>query len=367
MRSKTRTCWYVLSAILTVVAVCGIVTVCFAAEQTKERSATDTASGNSKCYVCHPGLKTEQITTNHLSMGITCDQCHGPSIEHMHDEMLMTEPDLLFGRAEVQKMCSNPSCHPPGGDRVVYGRQDHKNTKAVEDFFKKWRGRTRANGRAVSADSVCTDCHGTHNVDKPIQTQSDQEQPADWIPLFNGNDLDGWRHAGGASWTVERGRLIAAPPPAGGADLFTGAEYNDYQLAVTFRATWPVQAGIWLRHTKARPGPRIEICERKEPAAFTGTISVPGKGLALVNLRSGLVDRESWNTIAAKVEGRRAQVWLNGEEIGAVRIDGPAKGNIGLHIEKHPASKTTQLEVRELLVQPLKQAEQSAESSAGSE
>ncbi|MHC4560762.1 MAG: family 16 glycoside hydrolase, partial [Planctomycetota bacterium] len=114
------------------------------------------------------------------------------------------------------------------------------------------------------------------------------------------------------------------------------------------RATWPIHAGIWLRGADSKNGPRIEIFDSK--MAFTGSVLVPGKGLALVNLRGDLVDRESWNTISVKVQGDRIQVWLNGEEIGAVRAAGPAKGKIGLFIEKHPGSKSAELCIREVLI-----------------
>jgi hypothetical protein len=84
--------------------------------------------------------------------------------------------------------------------------------------------------------------------------------------------------------------------------------------------------------------------------AFTGSVLVPEKGLALVNLREDPVDRESWNTISVKVEGDRIQVWLNGEEIGAVRAAVLAKGKIGLFIEKHVGSKSAELCIREVLI-----------------
>jgi hypothetical protein len=127
---------------------------------------------------------------------------------------------------------------------------------------------------------------------------------------------------------------------------------------VTFRAEWPIHAGIWLRAEGSEKGPRVEIFENKKPASFTGSIWVPGKGLALANLRQDLVDRESWNTISVKVEGKRFQVWLNGEEVGAIRADGPAKGKIGLHIETNPLYKTAKLTVREVLIQKLAGSEE---------
>jgi len=308
-------------------------------------------NGNSMCYVCHPGLKTEELTTVHLEISVTCNECHGPTVHHMHDEMLMTKPDLLFGRAEVNKMCSNPTCHKPGGERIVYGFEDHKDTAAVKAFHKKWLGRTRPNGRAIAIDSVCTDCHGTHNLDEPI-TQS--EQAGEWINAFNGRDLKGWRPSGAASWRVKRDRIVATAGPNGeGGTLWTEAIYQDYLLSVTFRTTRPIHAGIWLRAAGSERGPRVEIFDNQKPTAFTGSVWLPGKGLVLANLREDLVDRESWNTISVKVRGDRVGVWLNGEEVGAIRISGPAKGKIGLHIEKGPVSGGGELCVREVLVQRL--------------
>ena len=326
-----------------------VLTVCLTAEEGRAPQSEE-AGGNAKCYVCHSGLKTEDITTAHLDMGITCDCCHGQSTEHMHDEMLMTEPDLLFGRAEVQKMCSNPSCHKPGEGRMVYGRQDHADMDKVEAFFDKWQGRVRPNGRVVSADSVCTDCHGTHNLNKAVSESA--EQP--WLPLFNGKDLTGWKKPEGGSWKVESGRLLAKLDSKGrGGSIFTAREYGDYQAAVTFRAKWPVRAGIWVRYNKARPGARIEILEDKSSGALTGSLRWSGKGLVLVNLQEDLVDKGGWNTISIKAEGRRVSVWLNGEAIGSARVGGPVKGRVGFYIgvsEENP-----ELSIREIMIQELKE------------
>jgi hypothetical protein len=317
-------------------------------------------ASNSKCHVCHLSLKTEEITKVHVEMDITCDKCHGPSIEHMHDEMLMTKPDLLFGRSEVNKMCSNPICHAPGGERQIYGRQDHKDRAAMEAFYEKWRGKTRPNGRTVTSDSVCTDCHGTHNLDKAAGRPSQQnEQPAEWVAVFNGRDLTGWSTAGDASWTVNGGRIVGRAGPNGEAgDVWTEALYEDYLLAVTFRAMETVRAGIWLRTAGYEYGPRIEILDKLKPSVFTGSVWLTGKGYGLVNFREDLMDPEGWNTISAKVQGNGIQVWLNGEEVGAVWLPGPKKGKIGLHIEGRSASKPSELHVREVLIQRLAETEE---------
>jgi hypothetical protein len=344
VRSYIRKISYLIASII---IIAGLLTICSA-----EESQAEKPNENSKCYVCHPSMKTEEISTTHVEMGVSCDVCHGPSTEHMHDEMLMTEPDLKFGRSEVERMCSNPSCHKPGGDREIYGRQDHKDPAAVEAFFDKWTGRMRPNGRAVTHNSVCTDCHGTHNISKPLETKTGDQQQAEWLAAFNGSDLSGWKTSDTDNWKVQSGRIVGtAGANDKGSTLWTEATYENYLLAITFRATWPVHAGILLRGTESKNGPRIEIFD--SPPAYTGSVLLPGKGLALTNMREDLVDRESWNTISASIEGEKVQVWLNGEEIGSVCGIEPEKGKIGLYIEKHPASKSVEFSVREVLIQKL--------------
>jgi len=306
------------------------------------------AGGNDKCHVCHPTLKTEEITVGHLAAGVTCDECHGGSTEHMHDEMLMTPPDLLFGRSEVNAMCSNPSCHAPGEGRKEYGVQDHKDPAKVRKFHDDYLGRVRPNGRAISRQPICTDCHGTHNLDEPL-TKDGEEQAGDWTTLFNGTDLTGWLAPDASAWTIRRGSLTGRLESADKTtDLWTQGDFDNYLLAVTFRAEWPIRAGIWLRHTPAAPGPRIEIGDLEHPPAFTGSIHVPGKGFALINLRQDLTDREAWNTLSVKVDGRRVQVWLNGEEIGVAFVEGPGEGKIGLRLESPSGAHSAEIQVREI-------------------
>jgi hypothetical protein len=354
VRSYIRKKAYLITSIIVFACFAGAPAICSAEEsgshfakrlQNGDPLQSEKPNADSKCYVCHPGMKTEEISTIHVAVGISCDVCHGSSTEHMHDEMLMTEPDILYGRSEVRKMCSNPSCHKPGEGREVYGWQDHKDPAAVEAFFEKWTGRIRPNGRAVNHNSVCTDCHGTHNINKTVDKKSGDQQQTEWVAAFDGSDLSGWQTSDAANWKVQSGRIIGTAdtnengstgspsraPSREGSILWTKETYENYQLAVTFRATWPVHAGILLRGDETKTGTRIEIFD--SPPAFTGSVFVPDKGLVLTNIRKDLVDRESWNTISARVEGDKVQVWLNGEEIGSVRGITQAKGNIGLYIE----------------------------------
>jgi len=135
--------------------------------------------------------------------------------------------------------------------------------------------------------------------------------------------------------------------------------HGDFRVSVTFRWQGRMQAGIWLRGQPSQPGPRVEIFTNRQPPAGAGSVFVPGKGLALVNLRDDLLEDDAWNTINAEVRGPRIAVSVNGEEIGSVAVAGPAQGRIGLHVEGLPEAKDAQLTVREILVQKYSEEESS--------
>ena len=291
---------------------------------------------NSLCYVCHLTMQTDEITAKHLPEGIGCEKCHGSSHEHMHDEMLMTKPDRLYGRKQVDAMCA--ACHE---------KPHEEKQPEFKAFLEKWRGHDRPNGRAVTATSICTDCHGTHVVAR--KTESKKAQAGGWVSIFNGRDLAGWKSSPGDGWRVDRGRMVALLRPAvAAADLWSEAAYADFLLSVTFRRQGAARAGIWLRGQPSKPGLRVEILEGGKSPPLTGSVYVPGKGLALVNLRDDLLDDEGWNTLTVEARGPRATVRLNGEEIGAVVHDGPGEGRIGMHAEGQG-----EFIVREILVQKL--------------
>jgi len=290
---------------------------------------------NSLCFVCHLDLEKEEIASVHLKSMITCSGCHGPSYDHMHDEMLMTTPDRLYGRAQVNEMCRR--CH-----------DEHENPGKVKAFLEKWRGHDRPNGRVITESSICTDCHGLHNIVKKMgSAKEEEEKPAQWIAAFNGEDLSGWSPSGG-SWIVRRGRIVGTPGKDGG-DLWGERTYRNFLISVTFQGDWPIHGGIWMRGE----GLRIEIFKRGDPPAYPGSLLVGKKGLALLNLQGDLHDEGGWNTISAEVRGDRVRIWLNGKEIGAVRASVPEKGRIGFHLEGGSEYRSSSLSIREVLVQEL--------------
>ncbi|MBI4579180.1 MAG: cytochrome c3 family protein [Planctomycetes bacterium] len=115
---------------------------------------------NSVCLVCHIDLETEEMAAVHLKAGIVCANCHGVSEAHRSDEMNVTPPEVLYGRADIGPFCT--ACHPT-----------HKTGQQYQEFLRQWSGRRRPNGRMITSDANCMDCHGHHVILPPEQQVPD--------------------------------------------------------------------------------------------------------------------------------------------------------------------------------------------------
>ena len=151
------------------VAVCTAGSLVLAAAGCLQRKPTSPGSrpsvsavDNSECLICHMDFKSEAISAKHEKARVGCVTCHGPSLAHGDDELNITPPDRLFGRAEIARFCK--ACH-----------RTHVKGKVYYDFVKKWHSKRRANGRMVLDDSVCTDCHGNHAILRADQQEGMSE------------------------------------------------------------------------------------------------------------------------------------------------------------------------------------------------
>jgi hypothetical protein len=108
----------------------------------------DPLGPNGACYVCHTTFVKEELAKVHLVEKIACVKCHGLSDKHANDENVgATKPDIMFKRHEVDASCQK--CHDT---------HDVPATQVIARFVE----------RGLSAKNVviCTDCHGTHRIDR---------------------------------------------------------------------------------------------------------------------------------------------------------------------------------------------------------
>ncbi len=159
------------------------------------------------------------------------------------------------------------------------------------------------------------------------------EPVGNWTPLFNGKDLTGWNETGNAIFKIEDGNLVGTQTTGKGGDLWTDAEFDNFELRITYRVGWPANSGFWFRHNGKR-GYQYDVLKYKRPVAFSGTLYCPGKMFLTRNLNEKLENRDGWNEARLRAAGQRLTLWLNDTQTGDVRDNTLVKGKIGIQI--HP-------------------------------
>ncbi len=119
----------------------------------EETPQIDPMSVNATCYVCHMTFVHEKISSQHFEEKITCVKCHGLSAKHANDENIgATKPDIIYARKDVDKMCEK--CHE---DHDVPPRE------VVARFVKR--------KLPAKKTPICTDCHGTHRIERAEEAE----------------------------------------------------------------------------------------------------------------------------------------------------------------------------------------------------
>ena len=191
---------------------------------------------------------------------------------------------------------------------------------------------------------------------RQIQQAKPKPAPATagkWTPLFNGKDLTGWKKTGSAIFTVEDGSLVGTQTDGKGGDLWTEAEFDDFELQITYRVVWPANSGFWFRHD-GRKGYQYDVLKYKNPVAFSGTLYCPGKMFLTKNVNEALENRDGWNEARVRAVGDELTLWLNGKQTGNVRDKTLAKGRIGIQIHPGNGFKGMKMIIKKMEIRSLK-------------
>ncbi|MDA1190602.1 MAG: DUF1080 domain-containing protein [Candidatus Poribacteria bacterium] len=145
---------------------------------------------------------------------------------------------------------------------------------------------------------------------------------SNWINLFNGNDLTGWRlrypereH----KWIVRDGVLINESK---GVDLITEKEFGDFDLHLEYMMPTDSNSGIYVRG-------RYEI---QMLDSYGKTYDTPSMNGAIYRVKSPDVEvtkpAREWQTLDITMVGVAMTVRLNGSLIhDAVELKGPTGSN----------------------------------------
>lgn len=169
-----------------------------------------------------------------------------------------------------------------------------------------------------------------------------------WIPLFDGKTLSGWKATGDAEWRVADATIIGRQGRNGApGDLFTEAQWKDFEVEAEWRMTFPGNSGLWFRWAGPKTGCQADFLEN-EPAfsgVLSGSVYCMGQQFVGVNRDPATVRRDGWNRLRVRVVGEEITVVLNGKEVVRTRSSsqtGP--GSIGIQV--HPGKQFEGMEVR---------------------
>lgn len=160
----------------------------------------------------------------------------------------------------------------------------------------------------------------------------------DWVSLFNGKDLDGWKIHGTELWFVKDGNLVCkSGPDKEYGYLATEKKFKDLEVKLEFLQEANGNSGVFFRSsldgTKIS-GWQVEVAP---PGHDTGGIYESyGRGwlVKIPEEKEDILKMGEWNQLRIRVVGGNVQTWLNGEKMVDFNDEkiGEASGVIALQI-----------------------------------
>ncbi|AKJ64387.1 DUF1080 domain-containing protein [Kiritimatiella glycovorans] len=217
---------------------------------------------------------------------------------------------------------------------ILVNRRKIRNGAWINRINEALAEETRAESRAA-------DSPGHTEAANPADDREPSEADAGtWVPLFNGENLDGWHALPGGTWFVLDGQIIGigTHESKSHALLISDKRYRDFHLRVEFMSVLG-NSGLYFRtervdHPVAVKGFQAEIC----PAGFPvgGLYETLGRAWVAHSDReevNAVFKKYDWNVMEVRAVGGDIQVVLNGKKVCEVKDDpGLPEGYIGLQL-----------------------------------
>jgi hypothetical protein len=172
----------------------------------------------------------------------------------------------------------------------------------------------------------------------------------DWVPLFDGKSLDGWKVNGGtASYKVEGGAIVGTTVEGSSNTFLCKGDFKDFVLELEVKCDPALNSGVQVRsHVYAKDdpdpqnrrrvgvvyGPQCEIA-RKETGTAGRFYDEGRRGKWLDEIKPEAKDAfkdDGWNRYRIVVQGNRYRSWLNGVPVSDFTDDVDKAGFIGLQV-----------------------------------
>lgn len=171
-----------------------------------------------------------------------------------------------------------------------------------------------------------------------VSEKNYQLQDSDWISLFNGRDLSGWKIFGNEQWYMEDGELICeSGPEKKYGYLATEKIYKDFELKLEFRQESNGNSGVFFRSSLEGikiSGWQVEVAPKGHDTG--GIYESYGRGwlIRIPEEKENILKEGVWNKMKIQVIGDQVTTWLNGEKMVELKDEkiGEATGVIALQI-----------------------------------
>jgi Domain of Unknown Function (DUF1080) len=137
-----------------------------------------------------------------------------------------------------------------------------------------------------------------------------------WVSLFNGHDLTGWKPYGQERWTVDQGEIHGVAVTKEYGYLGTDSTYRDFEIKAMFKAEGTGNSGVFYHSTIDGvdiKGVQVEV--DPNPGMHTGGLYESG-GRQWLTFPSPEAEQAlhvgGWNEVRAVVRGPHVQTWVNG-------------------------------------------------------
>lgn len=188
---------------------------------------------------------------------------------------------------------------------------------------------------------------------------SGQAQAGEWMSLFDGKTLAGWRHLNGhAIYQVVDGTILGRTMQGSvNSFLCTEREFGDFELEFEVKVDPRLNSGVMIRSRQKEKadgegwngafgrvyGPQVEIEGSGEKGAESGYVYGEATGRGWLTPPDRLIPHMrvkdgQWNKFRIVAKGARIQTWINGEAVEDIADEAiyrtHPRGFIGLQVHR---------------------------------
>jgi hypothetical protein len=160
------------------------------------------------------------------------------------------------------------------------------------------------------------------------EASAEKSPEGEWIPLFNGNNLEGWQGYKGddiQGWKVEDDVLVCLGKGADiGGDIITEKKYCDFELKWEWKISEGGNAGVFYHVLKGdkynapyETGPEYQLLDDKGYPGELKEWQLTGADYAMYvpNDKKELKPVGEWNSSRIVFDDGHVEHWLNGKKI----------------------------------------------------